>query len=57
MLHCSGMSEMHMDERMDILRALEMSRIQFLQDQGILSQAERSVNNILKSICLCPQHN
>ncbi|XP_052236052.1 ankyrin repeat and IBR domain-containing protein 1-like [Dreissena polymorpha] len=37
-----SMSEMHMDERMDILRALEMSRIQFLQDQGILSQAERS---------------
>jgi len=35
------LSEAHVDERMDILRALEMSRIQYMKEQGILSDENR----------------
>ncbi|WAR10894.1 AKIB1-like protein [Mya arenaria] len=40
-----NMSEVHLDERMDILRALEMSRLQYMREQGVLSDEKGQEDN------------
>jgi len=36
----TGLSEIVLDEHMELLRALEMSRLQFLRDSGLLCSTD-----------------